>query len=111
MKETLKRLTCMLLALIMVAGMFPVSVFAEAEDPISVDAGSTVSNVIGPLQPEGEPEAPQEPTEEPAGETPEVPSEQVPEAPVFDTAEPIHYRTPHNSTFSLLSFWSMPVHR
>ncbi len=84
MKETLKRLTCMLLALIMVAGMFPVSVFAEeTENPISVDAGSTVSNVIEPLWPD----------EEIVEETGNA----------FNPAEPITYQAENNKTFSLLS--------
>ena len=101
MKETLKRLTCMLLALIMVAGMFPVSVFAEAEKPISVDAGSTVSNVIGPI---GAPETSQEPVvQTPVEEVVEEPTEVVPETPAFDPAEPIKYQVVHGETFSVRS--------
>ena len=84
MKETLKRTIGILLALLMIAGMFPVSVFAEEAEPaISTDAVESVaeeipasaevpeaeagpapaevkniiSNVIGPLQLEEE-EAP-----------------------------------------------------
>ena len=99
MKETLKRLTCMLLALIMVAGMFPVSVFAEAENPISVDAGSTVSNVIGPI---GAPEASQEPAQVPMEEVVEEPAEVVPEVPAFDATQPIKYQVENAKTFSVL---------
>ena len=98
MKDTLKRLTCMLLALIMVAGMFPVSVFADAENTISDDAGRTVSNVISPLQPDGEPEVPEEPAEEPVVE----PVEEIPEVPVFDTTKPIKYQAEHSTPFSVL---------
>ena len=50
MKDTLKRLTCMLLALIMVAGMFPVSVFAEAGDDTGADEPKIlISNVFEPF--------------------------------------------------------------
>ncbi len=57
MKDTLKRLTCVLLALIMVAGTFPFSVFAESEDDTGTDKPSTVSsNVIEPLW-QSDPEA------------------------------------------------------
>ena len=105
MKDTLKRLTCMVLALIMVAGMFPVSVFAEeTENPISVDTGNIISsNVIEPLQPNGEPEAPQEPAEEPTEEPAVEPVEETPEVPVFDVTEPIKYQAESGKTFSLLS--------
>ena len=66
MKEKLKRSLGLLLALVMVASMFPVSVFAEEAEPISTEdvsvivadeeasvveqVTSFVSNVIGPLQ-------------------------------------------------------------
>ena len=70
MKEKLKRSLGLLLALVMVASMFPVSVFAEEAEPISTEdvsvivadeeasvveqVTSFVSNVIGPLQLEEE---------------------------------------------------------
>ena len=99
MKEKLKRSLGLLLALVMVAGMFPVSVFAEEAEPISTEAvdsvideiltdvgeeapvpeqvTSFVSNVIGPLQLEEEPEA-----------EPEPETEAEPETEVEEVAEP-----------------------